>query len=104
MLRYAPASTLSILLVPEAVTGLSQKIGEHLRIYPVPASEILYVESGIEIYHVKISNLLGQVIFSNKYNTPLAEIETGRFSKGIYLISLTDNNGKGITRRIVIDR
>lgn len=79
-----------------------------IKIYPIPTSNYLFVESEkifSKTYKVKLSNLVGVAV-----NVPvitvsnsLISIDISILAKGIYFISFTGNNGIITTKKIMRD-
>jgi len=101
-LTVSADTALSVILEKEDPIGLQKTVWNRLRVYPVPASQSIYIDHGMEFCRIRISNLLGKTIYHGEYYEPVAEIETRDLEQGVYLISVTNNLGYGITRRIII--
>lgn len=81
----------------------TEGVGEHSSqtlIYPNPVNDKLTVESQEAINNVKIYNLMGALVYSQKDCTNKVEIQTSNLSSGIYFIRLTTNKVTE-TRRFV---
>ena len=64
------------------------------KIYPNPASETLTIEfPDFQEYEMTITNLQGQEIYrQTKSEGKISTIDVDRFSKGVYIIQLEQNN------------
>ena len=83
-----------------------QQNGEtHLNVYPNPTDDILYVElSGAGIQSVGLYDLQGRVVGANNYS-PLqgnAAINVRNMPAGVYVLRVTDENGKEYHRKVVV--
>ena len=71
-----------------------------LSIYPNPAHDILYINTGTSSktgtnYSIKIVNTLGQTVFENVINNQLLSVDVSTLgANGIYFIQLIDQNGE----------
>ncbi len=84
----------------------AQQNGEtHLNVYPNPTDDILYVEmSGAGIQSVGLYDLQGRVVGANNYS-PLqgnAAINVRGVPAGVYVLRVTDENGKEYRRKVVV--
>jgi hypothetical protein len=89
--------TLMWTVTAPAVSGISTIENENaLRLFPVPASDVLNVGGTISIHEVSISNLSGETIssFQNTSSVPVANLPAG-----IYLATVRSMDGKTATRR-----
>jgi len=81
---------------------------EYLKLYPIPANDILWIEgSAINqgIAHVKISNLNGQIIFTKKINQTgefRDNIDIAKFAAGTYILQFISSNNNIITQKFII--
>ena len=70
-------------------------LDKSITLFPNPTNNILnikiYENRNVEISKIEITNLLGQIVFSEeKSNT---KIDVSKFQSGIYLLKLTTNKG-----------
>jgi hypothetical protein len=71
-------------------------------IYPNPTSGMIHIKGVEEFDAVHVYNSLGQLIFQTT-NTSKAVISIDlSANKGLYLLKLTDSQGKQATRRIIV--
>jgi hypothetical protein len=80
-------------------SGINEIEYNNINIYPNPVSNILYINNmkGIEI--IKISNILGETIESIKVSGNQTMVNVHDLSKGIYFISLINENGITSTKK-----
>lgn len=82
--------------------GIDQNENQNIRIYPNPASSKIYVETDKNA-DLKITNLLGQVVYEQKGINGLFQVNSSTFNKGVYFVTLQFNNGEQVTRKISVN-
>ena len=70
--------------------------------FPNPVSEQLYLQFPAQEYLMRITDLSGRVLYSEKISGTSHEVTTGDFPKGIYLIQLIGENGKSGLQKVII--
>ncbi len=90
----------------EVVTGIAEELLSSIKIYPVPASEIIQIESTqqtlnlIELISIAGHKVLTVKPLQNKVALDITDIETG-----IYLLRMTSSDSTTkVTKRIIINR
>jgi hypothetical protein len=73
-------------------TGINEYENNSITVYPNPVSSVLTVNNIANVDQIRISNILGQTIESIAVKGAQAEINVSNLTKGIYFISLTNNN------------
>ncbi|MCO5261141.1 MAG: T9SS type A sorting domain-containing protein [Crocinitomicaceae bacterium] len=69
---------------------------------PNPASDFVTIQAeNITDGDIQIVDVLGNVIYQNKFNAT-KKINTAEFKNGIYIVSISGNNSKGVTKKLVI--
>jgi Leucine-rich repeat (LRR) protein len=63
-----------------------------LKVFPNPFTSTLNLKSDNNITSVHIFNLLGQLVFSEKYDKNQIQINTGKLKSGSYLIKIVSKN------------
>ena len=74
----------------------------HFEIYPVPASDYVYIADATELKQITICDIYGKeirTIINNKAG--IMEIKTCDIMKGVYFIRLTDKSGNITTRTLL---
>lgn len=88
----------------EAVLGVENELEvlDRINVYPNPVSDQLYVSlpNSIDLVDYKISNLIGQVVLSNKFENN-TQIDVSSINTGVYMLSLNTDKGK-VIKKIVI--
>ena len=98
--------TLIIRMGVTTSSGLSQSLFNEVIVYPNPASELIVIEFDVEgDYQVILNNSSGQIVSLNNNVSNYLEIDISDFTKGLYFITIRDNDGvlKAEERKIVID-
>jgi hypothetical protein len=78
----------------------------NINIYPVPVRENTFsIRSEREMTGVKVTNMIGQDIFKAQYRNPLstAKVNLGKPARGIYLVTISFNDGTRVVRKIMIE-
>ena len=73
-------------------------------VYPNPATNELIIENGeLKIENVELYNSIGEKVFSQPQTTnhKLQTVEVSQLSPGIYFITLTDQAGNKVTKKVV---
>ena len=72
-------------------------------VYPVPASNIIYIESQIIITGIKIFNLSGSLVFlKDSINDKSFNLDVSNLQNGIYIIFFTGTGGEIMWHKLVI--
>lgn len=82
------------------VTGIIDSASERIKIYPVPASDILRLSSTEIVNSIEIFNAMGQSVKRMNHNENNGSIFIGDLAKGLYIIKLSTSTDL-ITRRII---
>jgi hypothetical protein len=76
-------------------------------IYPNPTNGIFDMEFKNEIKNIKVSNMLGQVVYEEKVEQSAAgtrkNMDLSRFESGIYIINVSNNEGTS-NYKVVLDK
>ncbi|HVN56829.1 MAG TPA: T9SS type A sorting domain-containing protein [Bacteroidales bacterium] len=78
----------------------------NVSIYPVPVRENFFtIKSDKEITSVRITNIIGQEIFMEKFNLPVTNyrIVLENPTRGMYLIAITFSDNTRIVRRLLVE-
>jgi len=85
--------------VPDAVN--ETRALNNVKIYPNPFNNIVTVANLSNSKNIIISNVLGQTVMNVPVTTSKVEINTADLDKGVYLITIVDNNGNTRTEKLV---
>jgi len=91
--------------VPQSFTADASNIS--ISIFPVPVRENYFsIKSEKEFSSVKITNIIGQDIYREKYNDPqtLAKINLDNPKRGMYLVTVVFSDGLRIVKKIMIEQ
>ena len=85
----------SITSSPAIVTvnteGINTVFASTLYVYPNPANSMLNI-TGSNITSVAITNLIGQVLYSQQYNSPQVQVDVSTLPTGMYLIRINGSD------------
>ncbi len=86
--------------------GIKGQVNNQIEIYPNPIkqNQSLYIKhSGMKVDQIQIIDLLGKEInFQSISSDNITELKFNDISKGIYFISLMDNEGNRIQKKFII--
>ncbi|OFY35734.1 MAG: hypothetical protein A2W91_15700 [Bacteroidetes bacterium GWF2_38_335] len=83
--------------------GINEVAQSKVAVYPNPTNGELFVKKGAGNAHVEITNVIGELIYSQEVSDELIRIDLKGNSKGVYFVSV-DLNGQIITEKIVLVR
>jgi hypothetical protein len=75
-------------LTPENVTTV--KYGDQLKIFPNPATHMLFLNSAETIQEFTISNILGSEVFRSLPGRKSIDVDVSNFPAGLYFIRTSD--------------
>lgn len=71
-------------------------------VFPNPSNGVVTVCMPIDKYEVKITNLIGDVVFQSYFKGFSGIIDLGQIENGSYLISIADEKGKNICTKTLV--
>lgn len=77
-----------------------------ITLYPVPVrGNTLNIKCEKEISFIKVTNIIGQDIFKEKFNNPLTltKIDLNDPARGMYLVTIIFNDGVKVVKKIMIE-
>jgi hypothetical protein len=85
----------------DVALSLGENTGEDLKVYPNPASEMLYLSDNLagEISFIEVYQTDGKLI--RKIQSGFDSVSLSGVQNGVYLFKFTMSNGSSITRKIV---
>jgi len=83
----------------DQTVGISDKSANTVKIYPNPAQNNLYISGKPTLSKVVVYTVLGAQV--KEYSNVLQRINVSDLKTGIYIIRLTDTNGKTITSKFI---
>ena len=81
-----------------SVDGVDETEAGKVKVYPNPASETLRID-GLEADEIQVYNALGQLV---KVVRGTNEVNVNSLPEGLYLLRITDAEGKVYTNKIMI--
>ncbi|HXU25850.1 MAG TPA: FG-GAP-like repeat-containing protein [Bacteroidia bacterium] len=85
----------------QAASGIAKNESNKVYIYPNPSNGVINIASTSNIDNIKISNMLGQVIYETKPNTENATLQLN--NAGVYFVTIT--NGKEVsTKKVIVNK
>jgi hypothetical protein len=107
---YDSISVTDTLIIDVIITGgISSDVSGRIKVYPNPAKEFLFINSGIQFnqtdYKIKIFNINGSVVFESKITRELFVININDFNQtGLFFIQIIDNTDKIIhTKKLILE-
>ncbi|MDD2199376.1 MAG: T9SS type A sorting domain-containing protein, partial [Bacteroidales bacterium] len=82
-------------------TGIGVINGEEVRIYPNPASEMLYIDTPFEFDRVSITDISGKVVLEQTNNNTVSGINISSLAAGSYFIKIEKQNESTFIKFIV---
>lgn len=80
--------------------GINDYVFDKLNIYPNPVQDLVTISNNSVIENLEIFNIIGQIIFSKKYNSNEVQLDFSNYEKGIYLAKIYSES-KSITTKII---
>lgn len=97
-------TTFLVAVRPCDYTGLREKDPElQARIFPNPASGMVFIETGAKLRGIEIYNSLGQAVYMQNGSDKLTQISTATWPRGVYLIRLFSAEQVIYTEKLLID-
>ncbi|MCO6148509.1 T9SS type A sorting domain-containing protein [Flavobacterium sp. NRK1] len=73
-----------------------------ITVYPNPASDVAKIAlTGSNIIDINVYTKEGRLIFNTTVNETSYDLNTSNFEKGIYILTVTTNNGEVLTQKII---
>jgi len=87
--------------LPPPVSGIEQTNWDNIDIYPNPFSEQVIIDGlDNQLTRLSLTNLQGQVIYSQEITSSMIILPTEQLSKGLYILSLQSDHTVG-TQKII---
>ena len=83
------------------VTGIDENIVYDMKVYPNPASDMVYVETDLTIKSLDVLNNAGQVIMTQKVDAGSYHFDVSTFERGIYFVKMVTDKGT-VIRKIAV--
>ena len=104
-IRITVEDTLVINMMNDNSSGIEEGLTNLVKVYPNPTSSQLNVNFQLPgNYTVSLTNINGQMVFTQANVMSNIQIDISEFTKGLYFITIRDNDGvlKAEERKIVI--
>jgi uncharacterized delta-60 repeat protein len=85
------------------IKAVASKETAEIRVFPNPNNGMLNVYTSIEST-ISVSNLIGEVIYTDKINAGQSKIELQNCTNGVYILSAIDKDGNTTHRRFVVEK
>lgn len=74
-----------------------------ITLYPNPTHDLLNIELAVfsPETQITITDMLGKKLYSQKVESASTKVNTSGYTKGIYLVAITDNNKKEVKKLVV---
>lgn len=93
----------AVILVDDCTSITENSLNSALDVYPNPARDnVNVVLPAGETYQVKVTNLLGKVVYSETVNKEKTTINLSSAARGVYFITVESKTEK-VTRKVVLD-
>lgn len=95
----------SVDVIVTTVLGIKDTKNEEvsMSLYPNPASSILNITAqGLEGYEVKMTDVLGKVVYNESVAGASKKVDVSDFKTGVYMVTITEKGTAIQTRRIVV--
>lgn len=70
-----------------------------VRLYPNPASDLLYIESDMEIKQVTVFNAIGKIVMQHSsVNNPRLQLNVGSLTPGLYMIKVDNEDQSSMNK------
>ncbi|REG93031.1 T9SS-dependent choice-of-anchor J family protein [Flavobacterium aquicola] len=84
----------NLVFSPTATLSIAENELENLKYYPNPVENTLNIESNSVISKVEVYSTNGQSIFESKFSKPNVSIDFKKYTTGVYLINVTNEDKK----------
>ena len=84
------------------ITGIEDVDSDIFRIYPNPASGVIYIESSIGMTGIQVINNAGQIVLDKILDVKQYKIDVAKYEKGIYYIKIETAEGNKL-RKITVN-
>ncbi|MDR0970515.1 MAG: T9SS type A sorting domain-containing protein [Lentimicrobiaceae bacterium] len=75
--------------------------GATTKVYPVPTTDMVTIESTQNINDIQVVNNIGQVVYSSKVDNTQTTLNTAGFNSGVYFVRVNTETGLQTVRLIV---
>ena len=83
------------------INSINETETKTLRIFPNPATDYIYIQSGNHPVDLLISDVLGKKVMQKQISQFQTSVNISFLNNGVYFVHLVDNAGKKLTARLV---
>jgi sugar lactone lactonase YvrE len=98
--RRIVVDTPCYLPLPSLAVSSVAHTGSVVRVYPNPASDVLYIEGAGSEAAITICNQVGQVVYSVQKAAPNTTLPLRNLPPGMYMVRVTDSGGNATVHKI----
>jgi len=101
--KYADTYYIDNLSLTSSLPQLSVKSFEKIDVnmYPNPASSFTTIKSNSGLKNISLYSMLGKRVFNKDVNTNEYQLDLSTFTKGMYMLSVSNAKGKSTTKLVV---
>jgi len=101
-------SGITLTWTPQAAANETFTQGPNFIVYPNPTKGYFNIDFKSDVNSIKIVDVLGKEIFNEETKDVTTDttkkIDLSNFTNGVYIVTISDRNGKSSTQRIVLDK
>lgn len=80
-------------------TGIASSINDAIQIYPVPAHDLLYINTGAAATGtMELTGLTGELILRQSFSNPVFTVDLSGLAGGVYFVNLYTAEGKTVRK------
>ena len=73
-------------------------------VFPNPSTGIFNIDFNKEVSTINVSNLLGQVVLTQKANDTSAKVDLSSYENGIYIITVSNDKGNASNYKVILNK
>ena len=89
----------NVTLIESTNVSVSSNRADAVKLYPNPAENNLYITSKTALRKVELYNVVGKQV--KEYSDVLQSINVSDLKTGVYMVKMTDVNGKTVTSKFI---
>ena len=79
------------------------KDNHFIRVFPNPASDVVYIESGMPFKSISLTNVAGKIILSMENTGNSGVLETSGLAAGLYFVTVYLSDYSSETIKLIIE-
>jgi hypothetical protein len=92
----------NVSVIAESVSGIPEKQNSALKVYPVPASDVIHVSNDGLIETITLVDVAGKEVVRETVNRKEVSLNIDHLDSGVYFMNILTND-KTITRKVIIE-